>query len=358
MHSTFKFLLVLFTFIFSSASAYTQMITGVWQGRIGTGIKSVKLELKLVAKGDSLTGTSYYYSSNGNFTRYSVKGYFDDRTNSVIWWDDELIEQKQEGLRIRNTMSLPMLAEADFNCPGSGKMMLDGKAFEKNKQDENNELHLTKTERVINSDEWDQLITNYTNGGNHPDNISYTENLWKANKPENTIPLKETSRETVSEKPAPTRSETTLKNPTQLEYSPTIPTTITERTMNNSTPVPEIQKRFEERKKVLSIDLPLRGDSIEVSFYDNAEIDGDSISLFLNNKILFEHIRLTEKPYTIKFSVNDLNDENELVMVAENLGAIPPNTSYMIAYINGERITANLESTENSSAMIRLKRMK
>ncbi|MFO0415583.1 MAG: hypothetical protein ACK50E_08000, partial [Bacteroidota bacterium] len=139
---------------------------------------------------------------------------------------------------------------------------------------------------------------------------------------------------------------------------PTIPTTITERTMNNSTPVPEIQKRFEERKKVLSIDLPLRGDSIEVSFYDNAEIDGDSISLFLNNKILFEHIRLTEKPYTIKFSVNDLNDENELVMVAENLGAIPPNTSYMIAYINGERITANLESTENSSAMIRLKRMK
>jgi hypothetical protein len=54
--------------------------------------------------------------------------------------------------------------------------------------------------------------------------------------------------------------------------------------------------------------------------------------------------------------VNDLNDENELVMVAENLGAIPPNTSYMIAYINGERISANLESTENSSAMIRLKK--
>ena len=358
MNLAYRFLLLLFTFFFSYASSHAQMITGVWQGRIGTGINSVKIELKLVSKGDSLTGTSYYYSSNGNYTRYSVKGYFDARSNSVIWWDEELIEQKKEGLSIRNTMSLPMLAEADFNCPGSGKMMLDGKAFQKNNREDKSEMHLTKTERIINKDEWDLLITNYTNGGNHPDNISYTENLWKTNKPKNTPPVNDNSRITVLEKPKPTKNETIVDKPVQPEQSPTIPSTGTERTANKPSPVPEIQKRFEERKKVLSLDLPLQGDSIEVSFYDNAEIDGDSISLFLNNKILFEHIRLTEKPYTIKFSVNDLNDENELVMVAENLGAIPPNTSYMIAYINGERITANLESTENSSAMIRLKKMK
>jgi len=358
MNIAYRFLLLLFTFFFSYASSHAQMITGVWQGRIGTGINSVKIELKLVAKGDSLTGTSYYYSSNGNYTRYSVKGYFDARSNSVIWWDEELIVQKKEGLSIRNTMSLPMLAEADFNCPGSGKMMLDGKAFQKNNREDKSEMHLTKTERIINKDEWDLLITNYTNGGNHPDNISYTENLWKTNKPKNTTPVNDNSRITVLEKPKPTKNETIVDKPVQPEQSPTIPSTGTERTANKPSPAPEIQKRFEERKKVLSLDLPLQGDSIEVSFYDNAEIDGDSISLFLNNKILFEHIRLTEKPYTIKFSVNDLYDENELVMVAENLGAIPPNTSYMIAYINGERITANLESTENSSAMIRLKKMK
>ena len=358
MNFIFKFILTLLPFLLPYRSASAQMITGVWQGRIGSGIKSIKIELKIVAKGDSLTGTSYYYSSTGNFTRYSIKGYFDARSNTVIWWDDELIEQKQEGLRIRNTMSLPILAEADFNCPGSGKMMLDGKAFQKNNKDEKGEIHLTKTELAINKDEWDDLITNYTIGGNHPDNISYTENIWKANLPENTTPVNEKSSTTASEKPAPTTNETALNKPVQPDHSPAIPSTGNERTANKTTPVPEIQKRFEERKKVLNLDLPLRGDSIEVSFYDNAEIDGDSISLFLNNKILFEHIRLTEKPYTIKFSVKELNDENELVMVAENLGSIPPNTSYMIAYINGERITANLESTENSSAMIRLKKIR
>jgi hypothetical protein len=41
-------------------------------------------------------------------------------------------------------------------------------------------------------------------------------------------------------------------------------------------------------------------------------------------------------------------------MVAENMGSIPPNTSYMVAIVNGQRQDAYLASTEGSSAMIRL----
>ena len=94
--------------------------------------------------------------------------------------------------------------------------------------------------------------------------------------------------------------------------------------------------------------------TLKLDFYDNAEIDGDSISLFLNDKLIFEHIRLTEKAYTVKLSVNALGPSNELIMVAENLGSIPPNTSYMVAIVEDKRYEARLESTEGSSAMIRL----
>jgi len=51
--------------------------------------------------------------------------------------------------------------------------------------------------------------------------------------------------------------------------------------------------------------------------------------------------------------VADLQQSNELVMVAENLGSIPPNTSLMIAMVAGKRYEARLASTENSSALIR-----
>ena len=96
--------------------------------------------------------------------------------------------------------------------------------------------------------------------------------------------------------------------------------------------------------------------NLRLDFYDNAEIDGDSISLFLNGKLIFEHINLTEKAYVVKLAVSDLKETNELIMVAENLGEIPPNTSYMVAIVGDKRYDAQLASTENSSAMIKLKK--
>jgi hypothetical protein len=41
-------------------------------------------------------------------------------------------------------------------------------------------------------------------------------------------------------------------------------------------------------------------------------------------------------------------------MVAENLGTIPPNTSLLIAWCNSIRYEAKLESTEGTSATVRL----
>lgn len=118
-------------------------------------------------------------------------------------------------------------------------------------------------------------------------------------------------------------------------------------------PPATIEEKFTQRSRKLVTEIPLQGDTLEINFYDHAEIDGDSISLFMGNRLLQEHILLKASPYTLKFAVKDLQEQTELTMVAENLGSIPPNTSLMIAYIDGQRYEARLESTENSSAMIR-----
>src|SRR4249919_1848155 len=83
-----KFIPKTVLFFFICLQIQAQPITGIWKGKMG----SSRVELKLVRKGDSLIGTSYYYDSKSNFRRYSVKGYFDGQTNDVIWWDDALIE--------------------------------------------------------------------------------------------------------------------------------------------------------------------------------------------------------------------------------------------------------------------------
>jgi hypothetical protein len=117
---------------------------------------------------------------------------------------------------------------------------------------------------------------------------------------------------------------------------------------------PEAVQKFTARRKVQQGELPIQGDSIELHFYDNAEVDGDSISLFVNGKLMFNHVRLSTQPFIFKLRVNDLPDNSELAMLAENLGAIPPNTALMLAFINGERLSFRLESTEQSSGTIKL----
>lgn len=347
-------------FVLMSGITHAQMITGVWKGKVGTGLKPAKLELKLIQRGDSLFGTSYYYENPNNYRRYAVKGYFNQQTNEVVWWDDELLEAQTGRIAITSPGAVPLLMEADFNCPGGGVMMLDGKAVTKDEQKNKGDLHLDKVKQPQFTDEWNYVIDNYTVGANDPYFIDSVATIHKTSKQPEVVAV--TPQPVIVNEP-PKREEP-KPEPVVIQPPPNIPKETQPVTKSeNKSPVkeptvtinkaPTIKEKFIERKKVLTTELPLLGDTIEIHFYDNAEIDGDSISLFMNNRLVFEHVKLSDKPHIVKFAVTELSESNELVMVAENLGAIPPNTSYMIAYVNGVRYSANLESTENSSAMIR-----
>jgi len=298
------------------------MITGVWHGKIN----GQRVEVKIIQKGDSLTGTSYYYASEKTYRRYSIKGYF-AIDNTVVWWDDQLLEDK-------NGSSKAWVSEADFNCPGGGIMKLDGKAAPK--QDPENpkgNVNLTKVEAPSFPDEWDFVIDNYIVGANDPyviDSVQFVASR-PISRPDIISPPKQTT-EVVTKATVP---------------KPEPPVAVQPKT---------IEEKFVIRKKVFTTEIPIEGDSIELRFFDNVEVDGDSITLFLNDKMIFTHIKLTEKPFIVKLPVKELNDTNELTMVAENLGAIPPNTAYMVAIVGTKRYEVNLSSTEETSGMIRLKK--
>jgi len=318
---TFFVLVLCTSFVFSNA----QQITGIWSGKIN----KKRAEIKFVQKGDSITGTSYYYESGKNYLRYSIKGYFDANNNSVVWWDDQLISD--EG---RNSKEIALLSVADFNCPGEGKMMLDGTTTPKENHITSGDLSLTKIVGTSFPDEWDFVIDNYLEGTNDPDIIDSVGLIAfdPKKKPKVVDEPKEVSTPIVT-------------NPVVAEPDPQVA-------------LIEHQKKMEEnftiRKKVFVKEIPLEGDSIELRFFDNVQVDGDSITLFLNDKLIFTHIRLTEKPFVVKLPVNELNETNELTMVAENLGAIPPNTAYMVAIVGDKRYDVNLSSTEETSGMIKL----
>jgi hypothetical protein len=338
-----------------------QTITGAWKGKIG----SMRTELKLIKKGDSLMGTSYYYSGKNNYRRYSIKGYFDPETNSVIWWDDALLEEKGSGSGFGHKE--PFLSVADFNCPGENKMLLEGKSSERDDMDgQTGPVQMEKTAVFNFTDEWDYVLENYFVGANHPDIIDSVAGIAFMQPPvpkgfEGTLtpPVVRASPSVKAARSPETssiqQSAPEIKAPKSID-EPSIaaadPVKIPGATGNKS-PVQTIEQKFTGRTNKLQTVIPVTAEKIELRFYDNAQVDGDSIALFLNGRMLFKNIRLTEQAYTLTINASDLGDDNELVMVAENLGSIPPNTSFMVAIVGDKRYEARLYANENSSALIR-----
>lgn len=116
--------------------------------------------------------------------------------------------------------------------------------------------------------------------------------------------------------------------------------------------VPEVLKtRSNELVKVLTVSNP----SVTVKLYDNGQIDGDIISVYLDNKLIISSQKLTASPIVVKFNIDNEDEVHELTMVAENLGSIPPNTSLMIVESGTQRFDVRITSTEQKNAVVKFK---
>jgi hypothetical protein len=119
-----------------------------------------------------------------------------------------------------------------------------------------------------------------------------------------------------------------------------------------------ITASFTKRKPVLNTILDVESDSVRVSFYDNGEIDGDSISVFVNNKVVLTHQELAAKALTIYLHLDSTREVNELSMFAENLGKYPPNTALMVVTDGTHRYEVFMSSSLTENATIQLRRKK
>ncbi len=111
--------------------------------------------------------------------------------------------------------------------------------------------------------------------------------------------------------------------------------------------------RFEKRNSDVLKTIEIDNKTFSVDLYDNGEIDGDSISLFFNGRLIISHKRLSDKALSLKLNVDESRDLNELVMYAENLGTIPPNTALMVVTDGDNRYEVRISSDLQKSGVIR-----
>lgn len=119
-----------------------------------------------------------------------------------------------------------------------------------------------------------------------------------------------------------------------------------------------VQAEFKKRESIVANEIEVETDSIKVDFYDNGEIDGDSISVFFNDQLLIANQRLGTWPLHFDLKLDPSREVNELSMFADNLGSIPPNTALMIVYDGKKRTDIRLSSNYEKNATVRIRTKK
>jgi hypothetical protein len=113
--------------------------------------------------------------------------------------------------------------------------------------------------------------------------------------------------------------------------------------------VPAVLK---SRENILLKTLMVSHSSIELRIYDDGAIDNDTVSVYYDSKLLISKARLTDQPITVRIPVEPSDKPHQLVMVAENLGEIPPNTSLMVVRDGEKTYEERIISTEQKNVVI------
>lgn len=106
------------------------------------------------------------------------------------------------------------------------------------------------------------------------------------------------------------------------------------------------------RENKLVKQVTVNSPTISIDLYDNGTIDNDTIMIFDNKVLVLENKRLSYKATHIDVNFNKENNRHEIIIVAHNLGTVPPNTALMVVKDGTSRQEIYITSTLSVNAMI------
>ena len=92
--------------------------------------------------------------------------------------------------------------------------------------------------------------------------------------------------------------------------------------------------------------------TVSIDLFDNGTIDNDTIIVFDNKKLLVNKKRLSYKAIHLEFNFTENSREHEVIIVAHNMGTVPPNTALLLLKDGKNRQEYFITSTNKINAKI------
>ncbi len=347
--------LLLLVFLFSSSALFAQKYSGQWSGSFDANGDSTDMReyfLELEVNGTRVEGTSTtYFNLEGRhfYTICKVTGTFDPKSKTIVSTEVSNIKSNTP-LWFRDCFQTHILtyfrkgdkeilegtwkgARKEDNC-GTGTTLLSRKQLAKNMvtippPPKNNIVRMNPNTPKPNT----------TKPVTKPNN-----NMVKTKPKQNTTTKPPVKKETpVKTAPVITKVDNKTESKNKIEIKPNIP-------------APKLPNGLERRDNKVYETIAIDDEDIIVNLYDNAEIDGDIITVLFNGEVVASQKTLSDKPITLKLKAIRGRD-NTLTMYAENQGRIPPNTAIMRVQSGDQyyKVFLSADDKKNGSVVFRLK---
>ncbi len=346
--------LLLFTSLIAFFSAHSQNFTGQWKGEfldkstsfVGWAGDKCDYVLELDVKGRSVTGSSYTYYQEGGKRYYTIcklQGFVNPKKKYI---EVKEIERTKTNvpLNVRNCFQVHRLT---YSKEGETEN-ISGDWLPAPDQPGDCGFGTTILTRRL-------LVNSYPNYNSKLAKSTPTKKKAVTPSAALKVPLAKSAIKAPAKKgPVVAKSNPMVKTAPAIKPDPLTTELISAPV--KETPekkiIPATAAKLEKRETKILKTIEVSQKTVKVDLYDNGEIDGDSVSLFFNGKLLADNKRLSAKPLSFTLNIDEDDQMNELVMYAENLGSIPPNTALMIVTDGAKRYEVRITSDLQKSGVI------
>ncbi|MFT3674687.1 MAG: hypothetical protein QM781_02195 [Chitinophagaceae bacterium] len=370
-----SFFLLFATLLLGSKGTFAQNLTGIWRGYFKTDLgDTYKLEIQIKQSNNGFKGVTYSYLTTVFYGKATLTGTFNKAAKSAVIRELQTVELRM------SAGSVPCIMKYMLEYSQSGKEeFLEGvynSIYEKDayggKRGDDCGGGIVRLRKVPTSDFYIEPFLRPptaakpktpATGNNTPAKTNTGTTTKPAVKPP--VTTNKTAKTTTPPAKTPAKNtNTSTKNtvPNQPRNTPVQPPPVdsvvrAQKDISKPLPKPVIPRPevLKTRQNELMKALVINHEDVTIKIFDNGEIDDDTISVYLDNKLILSNKRLTASPLTFRFKLNEDDPDHELVMVAENLGRIPPNTSLMIVEAGDQRFEVRITSTEQKNAVVRFR---
>lgn len=380
---------VLITLLLLVKCTFGQDLTGIWRGSFSSSDRITQLlnlddrykyEVQIDQKNKGFNGVTYSYKTTVFYGKASANGTINPKTGKVLLTEIKMMEIKmQQGsdaclqtfmLQYSKNGNEEFLEgkytsynEKDSSLCGRGTVLLRKVPT----SDFHKEPFLVERENEKLKKKVPAVVPPKTSAApatKNPAPKAVAKSPVTKNPASNTIVKTPPTKAPVTTKPVitkpPVKSPVTKTVPQSSD--PSGNTTIPDiaKTDTFSKGVPSIKKtipltlprELATRENELIKTITVNANEVSINIYDNGTIDHDTVSVFLDKKLVVSRQMLTTSPISLKLNLNEDNAYHELVMVAENLGDIPPNTSLMVVKSGDKVYEVRITSTQQKNAVI------